>query len=124
MSSMQFCPVDGTMLLVHVDAADGLRWLCPTCPYMHCPRTTQRVEQPLVQKQVDDVLGGDNARKDVDQTELRCEQCGHNRAYYIQMQTRSADEPMTVLIARADSTRTRGLPHQQEYRYRYDQLIV
>ena len=81
---------------MHVDAVDGLRWLCPTCPYMHCPRTTQRVEQPLVQKQVDDVLGGDDARKDVDQTELRCEQCGHNRAYYIQMQTRSADEPMTV----------------------------
>ncbi|XP_027194732.2 RNA polymerase III subunit K [Dermatophagoides pteronyssinus] len=29
-------------------------------------------------------------------TDEKCPKCTHNRAYYIQMQTRSADEPMTT----------------------------
>ena len=94
--SMQFCPVCGTLLLVRVDPDTGLRWQCQACPYTNCPTKTRRVAQPLKQKQVDDVLGGEEAWANVDQTDLRCEQCGHGRAYYIQMQTRSADEPMTI----------------------------
>ena len=95
-SSMQFCPVDGTMLLVEVDGSERLRWLCQTCPYVNYPSHARRIAMPLKTKQVDDVLGGDEAWANVDQTDLRCEDCGHERAYYIQMQTRSADEPMTV----------------------------
>ncbi|VDD82990.1 unnamed protein product [Mesocestoides corti] len=30
------------------------------------------------------------------QIEEKCPKCGHNRAYFIQMQTRSADEPSTT----------------------------
>ena len=84
------------MLLVEVDGSERLRWLCQTCPYVNYPSTARRIAMPLKAKQVDDVLGGDEAWANVDQTDLRCEDCGHDRAYYIQMQTRSADEPMTV----------------------------
>ena len=48
------------------------------------------------QKTVDDILGGEDAWAAVDQTDALCPKCGHKRAYYMQMQTRSADEPMTV----------------------------
>ena len=90
----------------------------------------------LVRKQVDDILGGADAWKNVDQTHgglaargllrlpvlrrvlplsvvppdgaslelspltravaaARCPHCANERAYFLQLQTRSADEPMT-----------------------------
>lgn len=64
----------------------------------------------LERKQVDDVLGGEDAWKNVDQTDgelsvgaeradvpadcPKCQEC--HRAYFRQMQIRSADEPMTT----------------------------
>jgi DNA-directed RNA polymerase III subunit RPC11 len=51
---------------------------------------------PLVRKQVDDVLGGDEAWENVDKTLTKCPQCAHNEAYYMQIQIRSADEPMST----------------------------
>eukprot|EP00438_Fugacium_kawagutii_P009483 Skav204856 [mRNA] locus=scaffold1883:169069:170282:- [translate_table: standard] len=63
-----------------------------TCPYIYQIRldATQREEkltskQMIVRKEVDDVLGGPK--------------CGHDRAYFRQMQTRSADEPMTTFYS-------------------------
>ncbi len=52
----------------------------------------------LPRKVVDDVLGGEGAWDNVDQTNAQCpvETCGSNKAYYFQIQIRSADEPMTT----------------------------
>ncbi|KAK7478658.1 hypothetical protein BaRGS_00030121 [Batillaria attramentaria] len=47
-------------------------------------------------KEVDDVLGGAAAWENVDATEATCPKCEHNRAFFMQIQTRSADEPMTT----------------------------
>ncbi|XP_077940170.1 DNA-directed RNA polymerase III subunit RPC10, partial [Gasterosteus aculeatus] len=47
-------------------------------------------------KEVDDVLGGAAAWENVDSTPETCPKCGHLRAYFMQIQTRSADEPMTT----------------------------
>ena len=65
-------------------------------------------------KEVDDVLGGQAAWENVDATEglvdsfreltvisfifvtETCPRCEHSKAYFVQMQTRSADEPMTI----------------------------
>ena len=49
-------------------------------------------------KKVGDVLGGPDAWKDVDKTMAPCGECGHQYAYFIQFQTRSADEPMTIFF--------------------------
>ena len=55
-----------------------------------------RLRHVLPRKQVDDVLGGSDAWKNVDQTEAHCSKCDNRRAYFMQIQTRSADEPMTT----------------------------
>jgi len=72
----------------------------------------------LDRKEVDDVLGGPDAWKNADQADgepdrtlslsspalahpsprpaASCPRCSHHRAYYQQLQIRSADEPMTT----------------------------
>lgn len=50
----------------------------------------------MARKAVDDVLGGEAAWKNVDSTEATCPKCSHDKAYFMQIQTRSADEPMTT----------------------------
>uniref|UniRef100_A0A674N233 DNA-directed RNA polymerase III subunit RPC10 n=1 Tax=Takifugu rubripes TaxID=31033 RepID=A0A674N233_TAKRU len=47
-------------------------------------------------KEVDDVLGGAAAWENVDSTAETCPKCEHRRAFFMQIQTRSADEPMTT----------------------------
>eukprot|EP00753_Platysulcus_tardus_P007244 PLAT14993.1.p1 GENE.PLAT14993.1~~PLAT14993.1.p1 ORF type:complete len:106 (+),score=36.70 PLAT14993.1:36-353(+) len=92
---MLFCPTCGNLLLV--DGADrGMRFVCHTCPYKHLIRSAVRKKIPLVRKEVDDVLGGAEAWKDVDKTAARCPACEHDMAFFFQLQIRSADEPMTT----------------------------
>lgn len=68
----------------------------------------------MTRKQVDDVLGGDEAWKHADSTtgmsnkpliwplrlikprKATCPKCDNDRAYFYQLQIRSADEPMTT----------------------------
>ncbi|KAB0386649.1 hypothetical protein FD755_001605 [Muntiacus reevesi] len=68
-----FCPGCGNGLIVE-EGQRCHRFACNTCPYVHNL------------KEVDDVLGGAAA----------WENCEHPRAYFMQLQTRSADEPMTT----------------------------
>lgn len=42
------------------------------------------------------VMGGAAAWENVDSTDAVCPTCAHGRAYFKQMQIRSADEPMTT----------------------------
>lgn len=52
----------------------------------------------MKQKEVDDVLGGEGAWDNVDQTSAQCpnRDCeGEDRAYFFQLQIRSADEPVS-----------------------------
>jgi DNA-directed RNA polymerase III subunit RPC11 len=72
---------------------------CHTCNYKYAVKTAYTVVQPLGHRsRVDDVMGGDEAWQNVDQTEQKCPKCEHDRAYFTQMQLRSADEPMTVFF--------------------------
>lgn len=50
----------------------------------------------LSRKQVDDVFGGAEAWKNVDSIGVACPKCEHPRAYYMQIQIRSADEPSSI----------------------------
>ncbi|KAG7265882.1 hypothetical protein CRUP_016145 [Coryphaenoides rupestris] len=63
-----FCPTCGNVLIVE-EGQKCLRFACNTCPYVH---------------------------NNVDSTPETCPKCGHLRAYFMQIQTRSADEPMTT----------------------------
>ncbi|KAB0379244.1 hypothetical protein FD755_007028 [Muntiacus reevesi] len=69
-ATLLFCPGCGNGLIVE-EGQRCHRFACNTCPYY--PKL----------KEVDDVLEP-------------CPKCEHPRAYSMQLQTRSADEPMTT----------------------------
>jgi DNA-directed RNA polymerase III subunit RPC11 len=54
----------------------------------------------MKRKEVDDVMGGEGAWDNVDQTEAQCpnDACEGQRAYFYMVQIRSADEPMTTFF--------------------------
>jgi len=88
---MWFCPFCSNILCV-----ETTRFVCATCPFKRAitePRT-QRFAQ--TRKTVDDVLGGADAWDNVDKTAATCPKCNHAKAYFQQIQIRSADEPMSV----------------------------
>ena len=96
---LSFCPNCNNMLLVEKNEFTGIYNLsCPSCPYNFIIDGNIQVydRKKLPRKEVDDVLGGgwDN----VDQTKVQCpnyDKCGGEKAYFFQLQIRSADEPMT-----------------------------
>ncbi|KAM0750327.1 putative Rpc11-DNA-directed RNA polymerase III subunit C11 [Meredithblackwellia eburnea MCA 4105] len=93
---MIFCPNCANML--GISQATGLnKWSCKTCPYEY-PIKHHYIERThLSRKQVDDVLGGEDSWKNVDSLAVECKkECGSERAFYMQLQIRSADEPMTT----------------------------
>lgn len=95
---MWFCPLDGTLLQIRLPAGSGssTQFYCATCPYScNIQKSVTKTSHPK-RKQVDDILGGAAAWENVDRTMTVCPQCSHNEAYFLQMQLRSADEPMSV----------------------------
>ena len=97
---MRFCPDCGNLLLVEHHSSDGflgsLRFCCQTCSYVSTVTDKISRKIPLDRKQVDDVLGGADAWDNVDQTATKCPLCSNGKAYFMQIQIRSADEPMTI----------------------------
>uniref|UniRef100_A0A7S3AQ55 DNA-directed RNA polymerase subunit n=1 Tax=Haptolina ericina TaxID=156174 RepID=A0A7S3AQ55_9EUKA len=92
---MHFCPPCGNIL--HLERIGGhIRFFCQTCPYVYQLKETVYMEVKTEHKAVDDVLGGPEAWKNADQTDASCSKCNNNRAYFQQVQIRSADEPMTT----------------------------
>ncbi len=93
---MWFCPQCANLLFIQESNDGKNQFYCKTCPYVVEIRRTQKDRTYLKRKEVDDVLGGDDAWKNVDSAPATCPKCENNRAYFMQIQTRSADEPMTT----------------------------
>ncbi|GMM50871.1 DNA-directed RNA polymerase III core subunit [Starmerella bacillaris] len=93
-----FCPSCTNMLHI-TSSAQGNRFECETCAYIFPIIDDTKVfdRKYMTRKQVDDMLGGEGAWDNVDQTTVLCpvEGCGGQKAYFYQLQIRSADEPMT-----------------------------
>lgn len=53
-------------------------------------------------QELDYIMGGAAAWENVDSTDAVCPKCGHGRAFFMQLQTRSADEPMTTFYRCCD----------------------
>ncbi|CAG8510384.1 3777_t:CDS:2 [Ambispora leptoticha] len=92
---MLFCPTCGNLLLIQTGGSRR-QFFCQTCPFQYNIMKPYKKETRFKRKELDDVLGGEDAWKNVDSTEATCPKCEHKRAYYMQIQTRSADEPMTI----------------------------
>jgi len=92
---MLFCPSCGNLVLVQSNQQEN-QFFCQTCPYQFAITRPYKNETKLKRKEVDDVLGGEEGWKNVDSTDVTCPKCEHDRAYFMQIQTRSADEPMSI----------------------------
>ena len=92
---MHFCPICGNLLLIE-EASDGMRFSCPTCPFVHNIDRKYTSKAKLKTKELDSVLGGADAWENVDKTQAKCPYCANGEAYFMQIQIRSADEPMTT----------------------------
>eukprot|EP01117_Protostelium_nocturnum_P001432 TRINITY_DN1172_c3_g2_i1.p1 TRINITY_DN1172_c3_g2~~TRINITY_DN1172_c3_g2_i1.p1 ORF type:complete len:109 (+),score=33.30 TRINITY_DN1172_c3_g2_i1:45-371(+) len=92
---VHFCPTCSNLLMTEHGNTTS-RFFCPTCPYVF--DIHKRISNKVLfeRKKVDDVLGGEETWANLDQATVNCEKCGNDRAYFFQMQTRSADEPMTI----------------------------
>lgn len=132
-----FCPLCGGLLIIN-NENDSSAFTCKSCVYTFPIKDksySARVE--LTRKKVDDVLGGEDAWKNVDSTEgktllfsnfifyislyfqfgfiyqilpyssppslyllfhftVTCPKCENTRAYFMQIQIRSADEPSSI----------------------------
>jgi len=98
---MLFCPTCANILLTEKTPAD-FRFFCKTCPYVFRVNQTFESKLSLQRKEVDDVLGGEEAWENVDKTSVPCtnteEGCVNTFAYFKQLQIRSSDEPMTTFL--------------------------
>lgn len=108
-----FCPLCANLLLVKT--VPKMAYYCRTCPYTQIVAREIRFPLHLTKKKVDDVLGGDAAWENVDRyvynhlfiikkkkknttilrTKINCPKCGYGEAFFMQIQTRSADEVCT-----------------------------
>ncbi|KAF4525744.1 hypothetical protein B566_EDAN002004 [Ephemera danica] len=91
-----FCPWCGNMLNLSSTEADMMAFYCKSCPYTEPVTHEYCTKLETKNKEMDDVLGGQEAWKDCAATEVVCPNCLHEKAFFLQIQTRSADEPMTI----------------------------
>jgi len=92
-----FCPTCANLL--QVEKVQGLHYQkCSSCPYVFEISSTISKQVALERKEVDDVLGGEDAWKNVQKASAVCESCGNREAYFREIQTRSADEPATLFF--------------------------
>ena len=94
---MLFCPTCGNILLLE-NVSGALRFFCKTCPYVfNVNQKIKRIETFDDKKEVDLVYDEKESWKNVSTTEIICPKCSNNRAYYKEIQLRSADEPTSIL---------------------------
>lgn len=84
-------------MLVENQGGDHL-YTCQTCPYIYHIDKEITKTVPLKRKEVDDVLGGEEAWKNVQKTDATCAKCSYHQAYFMEIQIRSADEPATIFF--------------------------
>lgn len=82
--------------MLHIPGGDEMFFSCKSCPYRHPISDEVRFPLKLQTKKVDDILGGAEAWENVDKVQTTCPKCNHNEAFYVEFQTRSADEPSTI----------------------------
>ncbi|KAG2042814.1 hypothetical protein BDR03DRAFT_887514 [Suillus americanus] len=92
---MLFCPTCANLLVISSETGYN-KWACNTCAYEFPISKQMTSRSRMKRKAVDDVLGGEETWRDADSTAVACDKCGHPRAYFYQLQIRSADEPMTT----------------------------
>ncbi len=93
---MLFCPYCCNLLLI--EKASVMRFACKTCSY------TYNIEKEFINysyfenKQVETILGSKDIWENVSKTDATCKKCENDKAYFKEIQIRSADEPATLFF--------------------------
>ncbi|ETS60282.1 hypothetical protein PaG_05833 [Moesziomyces aphidis] len=99
-NEMLFCPTCANCLIIQLDDQGNNKWSCHTCPYEFPIVRQMTTRLHLKRKEVDDVMGGEESWKNVDSADAPCPKCENPKAFFMQLQIRSADEPTRILSAR------------------------
>lgn len=89
---MFFCPNCKNLLLV--EQARNYLLICQTCDYTYELTEKERIINYKINRS-EPILDKDDEFRYASKCEKLCV-CGNNRAAFYEMQTRSADEPMTI----------------------------
>ncbi|MCC6003216.1 MAG: transcription factor S [Thermofilum sp.] len=93
---MEFCPQCGSIMTPTI--VNGKRVLkCAHCGYVSEGKSsnTYRVSQKIMKSPKDAVSLVDIDISTLPVVEFKCENCGNNKAYVYELQTRAGDEPAT-----------------------------
>ncbi|KAJ5083720.1 DNA-directed RNA polymerase III subunit RPC10 [Penicillium angulare] len=101
-----FCPnCSNALTIARADSTNthpmGVnRFECRTCPYEWALENKWYDRVNVKEKEVEQALGGKDEWKNADSIGTQCpnEGCNGERAYFYQLQIRSADEPMTTFL--------------------------
>lgn len=91
---MEFCPTCANLL--QYEMTNPARFYCRSCPYVSPIERKVKIKRAvqLANKEATPIVVGE---KNVGPTtDASCPKCRHGKAEFHQMQTRSADEPMTI----------------------------
>lgn len=91
---MYFCPFCSNLLIT--DQSQSLNLTCSSCPYIYKLSISLTHSFKNKVKSLDTVLGEDTDLKYANKCEAKCPKCSNNEALFLELQTRSADEPMTI----------------------------
>lgn len=91
---MYFCSFCNSLLYIEHDHATQLS--CPACPYTYRLTTTLSFSQRRPVKTIEKIMGGEDDCKYGNKCSINCPMCPNNEALFMELQTRSADEPMTI----------------------------
>ncbi|CAL8085000.1 unnamed protein product [Orchesella dallaii] len=101
----KFCPTCGNLLCLKCasskSGSSGEEWVrkCKACPYVQPILSKHRYPSYIGQEgegEEADIVESSKADEYRQRTEVLCPKCSHMEAFFYQMQTRSADEPMTT----------------------------
>jgi len=92
-----FCPTCGTSLVL--EEGEGCnQFICRSCEYILPISKTVKSRIYPKKKEDDKIEGGTATWETAQVARERCPVCSHDKAYFIQLQTRSSDEPMTIFF--------------------------
>ncbi|KAJ3433691.1 DNA-directed RNA polymerase iii subunit rpc10 [Anaeramoeba flamelloides] len=97
----QFCSVCGNLLLLTYSAGEvgDIILVCQTCPYQKKVRKTQIFNVPLPKIEEKMMLIGEDSFEGAQTTNnASCPKCGGSKAWFFQLQIRSADESPTTFF--------------------------
>lgn len=91
---MHFCPICSSLLVAEQIQTTHL--CCSACPYTYKLNTILSYSHKNTVKNIDKILGDEDELKYASKCSAKCPKCSHNEALFLEIQTRSADEPMTI----------------------------